>query len=57
MEEKGGACRFLVEKPERKRPLERPDVDGKIILKGSYRNRTEELVEAVVNTVMSNRVP
>jgi hypothetical protein len=33
MDERREVHRFLVGKPEGKRPLEEPDVDGKIILK------------------------
>jgi hypothetical protein len=37
IEEKKGIYRVLVGKPEEKRPLGRPDVDGKMILKWIFR--------------------
>jgi hypothetical protein len=37
MGEERGVHRFLVGKPEGKRPLGYPDVDGRIILKGMFR--------------------
>jgi hypothetical protein len=33
MGERGGAYRALVGKPKRRKPLEIPDVDGRVILK------------------------
>jgi hypothetical protein len=40
-EEIRGACRDLVEKPEGKRQLGRPSVDGKIKLKWMFRKWNE----------------
>ena len=37
IDERRYAYRFLVGKPEGKRPLEEPDVEGKIILKWIFR--------------------
>jgi len=37
MEERTGVCRVLVGKPEGKRPLGRPGVDGRIILRWIFR--------------------
>jgi hypothetical protein len=42
VEEMKGACRLLVGKPARKRPLGRPRLRGNIILKGLYISATEE---------------
>jgi hypothetical protein len=36
MGEERGMYRFLVEKPEENRPLGRPGVDGRIILRGIF---------------------
>jgi len=73
----GGACgaygggercaRVLVEKPEGKRPLGDPDIDGRIILRwifGKWEGgdwmelaQDRDRWRALVNTVMNFRVP
>jgi hypothetical protein len=45
MGEGRGVHRVLVGKPEGKRPLGRPDVDGRIILRGIFRK-----LEGIVGT-------
>jgi hypothetical protein len=68
MEEKRGAYRILVGRPEGRRPLGRPSIDGRIIFKWIFKKwdggmNWIELAQdrgrrrALVNAVMNLRVP
>ena len=67
--ERRGVYRLLVWKPERKKHLEDPDVDGRIILSWIFRKvgcggmdwiqlaQDRDMWRALVNAVMNLRVP